>query len=378
MSGSLFTRISSKKSFRMDESAEKKFPRVLIAAGIYPPDPGGPATHAKKYVDSFRELGIRTDVVVFSRLNNFPFGIRHAIYFFKLLIAGIRCDIFYAQDISSVGFPAYLAAKCLGRKLVVRAGGDIVWERLAERGEVSVSMREFYESGPNRNNYLFKLGKIVLENADKINVPAGSLREIYTRYYGIDSSKIIVIPNPVPEKSAYSETDERTLVFASRFVKYKNLMFLIDAFSRVYEKVKPAKLVLIGDGPEEERLIAKSKEYSASIEFAGKISHDEVMKKIGNCHACIAPALTEFNPNYILECLSFGKPFLINKENGLSVKVPDELLFDVRDHNELEDKLVWLFSRSGYKEAVEFVRHIPAGPTWDEVIDKNLAILKKI
>jgi hypothetical protein len=113
------------------------------------------------------------------------------------------------------------------------------------------------------------------------------------------------------------------------------------------------------------------------IEFPGKMPHGELMGRIKSCHACIAPALTEFNPNYILEGASYGKPYLINRENGLTLLTPKEFTFDVANKEELENKLLWLYSKEGYVAARKLVAGILPGPTWDEVVKKNLDLIKK-
>lgn len=65
--------------------------------------------------------------------------------------------------------------------------------------------------------------------------------------------------------------DERVLIHVSNFRKIKNIPHVIDAFLKVRE-VMPAKLLLVGDGPEKHRVMeqVKSSSYPDDVLFLGK------------------------------------------------------------------------------------------------------------
>ena len=65
--------------------------------------------------------------------------------------------------------------------------------------------------------------------------------------------------------------DERVLIHISNFRKIKNLPDIIDAFMKVREAM-PAKLLLVGDGPEKHRVMDKLKDmpYKKDVLFLGK------------------------------------------------------------------------------------------------------------
>ena len=65
--------------------------------------------------------------------------------------------------------------------------------------------------------------------------------------------------------------DERVLIHISNFRKIKNIPDIIDAFMKVREAM-PAKLLLVGDGPEKHRIMDKVKAtpYKSDVLFLGK------------------------------------------------------------------------------------------------------------
>src|SRR3989344_2633543 len=102
---------------------------ILIATGIFPPDIGGPATYGATMADALRERGFEVKVAVFSRISRkIPKGIRHLLYFFKLLPLIRKSDMVIALNAVSAGFPALLVAKFFKKRFIVRIAGDYDWE----------------------------------------------------------------------------------------------------------------------------------------------------------------------------------------------------------------------------------------------------------
>ena len=366
--------------------------RILIAAGIYPPDVGGPATHVKKLADGFKLAGWETRVVtygnpvdpeVFGVSRKIPFGLRHFFYFAKCLGAAWDSDIIYAQDATAVGLPALLTAKIFRKRFFIRIGGDILWERAVERDKYFVSVSEYHQQGLHLIDrpIIYRLIKYILINSEGIVVTTSLLKDIYTNFYGINPEKIKIILNPTmirPELEVNNSLGQGIILFAGRFVAYKNLEFLIRVFDKARQKLFMGELCLIGQGPDKIKLekVAKTLASANHITIQPALPQKELFEKIHQAMICIGPALTEFNPNFILECLSFGKPVLLSRENGLSVKLPEDFLFDPRNENELEQKITNLFNYQRYQDAVKKISAIKVNRHWDDVIKDHLEIFK--
>ncbi|MEK7641160.1 MAG: glycosyltransferase family 4 protein [Patescibacteria group bacterium] len=368
--------------------------RIAIATGIYPPDLGGPAKHAEAMRDFLESKNCRVTVITFgsSRTGGvwgvprfLPFGLRHFVYFLRCLMTALVSDLIYTQDAAGVGLPALVAAKLLRRKLVVRVGGDLAWERVNEKTKKPISLKEFYSS----RQYLWKapiyywLTRCVLNFADAVIVPAAMLKDLYTQKYYIDSRKIFHFPNPelTPELTDTSmRADTDRILFAGRFVAYKNLDVLMRAFDQARQRSGRGQLVLVGDGPERHHLEAVKKQLASqdSIEIRFPISREDLAALISDSGVCVGPALTEFNPNFILECLAMQKPVLISAENGLSVQLPRQWLFNARSESELAQKLEQILDPNHYQNAINELEKIIPAPTWEKTAENIHSLFSKL
>jgi glycosyltransferase involved in cell wall biosynthesis len=372
--------------------------KILIATGIFPPDIGGPAVHTKKLAEEFVLMGWGARVVTYTsgvedhelpftvkRIpRTFPKIVRVLLYFLNTLIEARSADVIYAHDPTSAGFPASLSARLLKKKFVIRIGGDAIWEKSTGKGRRFLSLKEYYEKKLHLKDYpsLFKLIRKILKRADAVIVPARILKDLYQTHYGLPEGKIFVIENPVPKMEFGTiEKDSKNIVlFAGRFVAYKNLSFLIDSFVAVRKKIKKGELHLIGQGPELSIIKNKIKSLGASswIKVFPAVSQTELISKIKEATIGVCPALTEFNPNFILECLALGKPILLSRENGLTVRVPEEFLFDPKNSQEFEEKLEKLLRDSNYEVVIKKVKELKLKKTWRNVIDDHVAIFNSL
>lgn len=368
---------------RMSEKAfnySLQFPPVLVAAGIYPPDPGGPALHAEQQVKLYTERGMRVRVVALSHYRHLPPGVRHAAYLFALLSQSVPGQVVFGHDAQGVGVPALIAAKLSLSPLILRIGGDVVWERAAESGETTEPLSTFYEKGLHKNNRRFFVSRFVLRRAKQIIVTTELLSKAYIRYYGIAEGQIDAVSNPIPPRSEIAvQEHDGTLFFASRLVAYKNVDLVIDAFLEVHKKNPEARLLLAGSGPLREELIHRAARLGVGdvVSLPGTLSQEEVARRTETCTAGISLAQTEFNPNHILRVLSLGKPFLISRENGLPFAVPEQFLVDPQNKEEMILKMNALYDAEKYRAASVAVRSITFTMSWNDVVDRHLEILKK-
>jgi len=362
----------------LPQAAAQK-PKILIAASIYPPDSGGPATHAKRQFEGFPELGFEVRLVALSLVRKFPMGIRHLIYTGQLMAHAASCDLIYAHDGLGVGLPALFVAKLFRKKILIRVGGDIPWERVAEQGRTSLSMNEWYEARLFNGSLSYAVSKFVLQRVHALIVPSSLLLNLYSKYYSVQKSKISVVPNPISvfPKDKVSEQSQ-TIIFASRLVAYKNLPFVLKAMAKVLPNHSSVQFIIMGDGPERVSLEQLTQDLGIGdkIIFTGSVSQEKVVEYTKHCLFGIAPALTEFNPNYILECIAYGKPFLMSRENGLPFNIPQQFLFDNRNSSELESRLEYMLSVEGYRKAKKEVSGINFQMSWDDVLKRNEEIIR--
>ncbi len=353
-------------------------PRVLIAAGIYPPDAGGPAVHAKAQFERLKEFGIETGLVALAHYREWPMGVRHLIYFSKLFIEVPQYDLVYAHDTVGAGIPALIAAKIFKKKFIVRAGGDLAWERGGM--EVNMSMKEWYESGDYKKSLMFKLSHYLLQRADAIVVVGDSLAELYFRVYEVKRDKIKIILNPIPNLPNFEVKKGHDMVFASRLTSYKNLARVLKSLKELSLEYPELQLTIMGNGPEEFNLKKLTQKLGVEnkVTFTGAVPFEEVLKRTAECFITIAPALTEFNPNYVLQGISFGKPFLVSRENDLPFEIPDNLTFDPKNVREIAERIKRLLDDREYERVVHIVKMLEFKMSWEDNLRQNAKLIQSL
>src|SRR3989344_9159159 len=153
--------------------------RILIATGIFPPEIGGPALYSEHLAEEFVKKGNLVTVITYGTnfipskkyqiigvSRSWPYGLRQLIYFFWIFYYALGSSWIFAFDTLGAGLPAVLVGKILNKKVIIRLGGDFLWEKFIESGKGEVTMEEFYQKNLQKNFlFLFKLIKFTLRNA---------------------------------------------------------------------------------------------------------------------------------------------------------------------------------------------------------------------
>ena len=286
----------------------------------------------------------------------------------------------YAFDPTASGVLARIGALLFNKPFLIRVGGDPIWEREAEMGKRLMPINNYYEQGLYLKDkpLLYKIIRKLLRSADKIVVYNQNFKNFYVKYFDASSENIVIIKNPVfrREQGLLELPYKSTILFAGRFVSYKNLAMVI----RVLKNLPQSHLTLIGSGPDKKslQLLAENLQLQHRVEFLDALPQEKLFRHIKSSAICIGPALSEFNPNFILEALSFGKPVLLSRGHGLSVDLPEEFLFDPMNQQELEDKLSQLLKPDNYTKAVRVINNLDLNQNWEDVTDAHLNIIKDI
>jgi len=371
--------------------------RILLATGVFYPDVGGPAIHVVKIAERLVAEGFRPVVVSYGDDGDnkqFPFKIKRIsrsypkslqwlLYFLVVFKEAINSKVVYAFDPTAAGVPVCFASYLLRKPFIIRIGGDPIWEREAEMGRRIMPITTYYERGLYKKDKptLFKIIKSVIKNADIVVLYNQIFEDFYNKYFGLPLEKIRIVKNPIfrRENANPNLPNDPTIIFAGRFVTYKNLPLVLNAFNNVRGKLGKGRLLLIGKGPEINKLLdlKKSLSFGQYIEFLESLPQKMLFEKIKESSIAIGPALSEFNPNFILEALSFGKPVILSRGHGLSVDLPAEFLFDPLNQKEFENRLEFLFQPENYKKAVWMVSSLDMNQTWEQVTDFHLSLIKE-
>src|SRR3989344_5223918 len=173
--------------------------RILIATGIYPPDIGGPAQYALGVEEVWQKAGHEVKVLSFRFERRLPTGIRHVYYFLRVLFSLPGVDFVFSPDTFSAALPALLASTLLGKQLIIRTGGDFLWEWYVERTGDLVLLRDFYSTRLLRLNrkerIIFSLLRFLFRHADAIIFSTAWQRDIFTKPYGLNAARCHIVEN---------------------------------------------------------------------------------------------------------------------------------------------------------------------------------------
>lgn len=101
-------------------------------------------------------------------------------------------------------------------------------------------------------------------------------------------------------------------LMVGRMVPYKRFDVAIEAFAKMPEE----KLLIIGDGPEYNKLKTKSLKFKVkNIKFLGRISDSELPKYYANCKALIFPQEEDFGIAPV-EAMAAGRPIIAFRAGG--------------------------------------------------------------
>jgi L-malate glycosyltransferase len=174
---------------------------------------------------------------------------------------------------------------------------------------------------PHKTILLHALVKKILMNADKVVGMSLDIIERATTYYNI-SRKIELIPHSIKrplfapktrEALGYSP-DDILLITVGRLIPRKGVHDLIYAIQSQHENVK---LLIIGDGPERQKLqeLAASLRVSDRICFLGYVSEETKFQILNIADIYVSATCHEGFGLVFLEAMAVGLP-IISYDNG--------------------------------------------------------------
>ena len=121
-----------------------------------------------------------------------------------------------------------------------------------------------------------------------------------------------------PRKHRESDPEQPVrFVYLGRFVDWKGLQFLIEAFKQVVAKTNSV-LELIGDGEMREQLEAQVVDLNIQdyVNFHGWMKREDSSKLMCECDVFVMPSLREAGGNAALEAMALGLPLVAAKWAG--------------------------------------------------------------
>jgi glycosyltransferase involved in cell wall biosynthesis len=312
--------------------------RVVVVSGIWPPDPGGPASHAPALADFLAERGHAVEVVTTAdsepARRSYPVAwasrrspLRHVRSALLVRRASRRADVVYA---TSMIRRAAIGSRLARRPLVVKLVSDEVFERATRSGRYVGTLDEFQRTGSGlRTRFLRGTRDAALRRARHVFCPSAYLRDVALGW-DVDPEHLSVLPNPTPEIPPLPSRDElrtelglsgHALVFAGRLGPQKALGVALQALVDVPE----TSLAVAGDGPQRAALEGRARELGLDgrVSFLGSVPREQVLRLFHAADASLLPSAWENFPHTVVEALAVGCPVIATAVGGVPEVVRD-------------------------------------------------------
>jgi len=231
-----------------------------------------------------------------------------------------------------------------------------------------------------------------IEQSDGVTAISNYLREETIREFEV-KRPIEVIPNFV-NCDLYTRTEntslrvkwapngEPILMHLSNFRPVKRITDAVEIFALVRAKI-PAKLVMIGDGPDRgaAEYIVRKKRLSKDVLFLGK--QDQVHEKLGVADLFLLPSDTESFGLAALEAMACEVPVLATNVGGLPEVVThgvDGFLFEPRDVETAAKYALDILTRADHGREMGRMARINARSRYcaNDIIPQYEAYYKKV
>lgn len=324
--------------------------KFIIAAGIYPPDIGGPATYAEKLA---REL--KQPVISYSgRFKKFPKGLRHFLYFLCLLWLARNVEVIYAQNITSAGLPSLLASKILRKRFILKIVGNAAWEQ--------------------KKPYLKKIQEYVAKRAHRVIVPSQYVKKMVAGWK-VPEDKIEVIYNAVENGSRFAITKEEAknrigvrgdiILSVGRLVSWKGFEDLVAIMPDLLKENPDFQLVIVGDGKDRPKAADR-------VKLVGSVPHSQMASYFKAADLFVLNSGYEGLSHTILEAMRYEVPVITSSEGGNPELIEDSFngfLVEYKNREQLKSAILKLWQDKSLQE--KFIKNSKEklkNFTWEKLI----------
>ena len=314
--------------------------KVLIVSGIWPPDVGGPASHAPELAEFLLGRGHSVEVVTTADAppakqqyeirwvdRAAPAGVRHARVAAWIRERASHSDVVYAT--SMLG-RAVLGSTLARRPVVVKLVADEAYERARRWGLFEGNLDAFQRFGGGlRVRALRQARDRALRRVAHLVCPSGYVAALAVSW-GVPLERVTVLPNAAPalpslpdreEARAQLDVEGPLLAFAGRITKQKALEVALDALGRV----DGVALAIAGDGPDLPDIRRRVAELGLGgrVRFLGPLNRDGVLTLFRAADASLLTSSWENFPHTVVEALAVGTPVIATRVGGVPELVHD-------------------------------------------------------
>jgi glycogen(starch) synthase len=201
-------------------------------------------------------------------------------------------------------------------------------------------------------SYIHGVERWMARRADRVVTCSHYMRGHVADVYGLDESRLAVIPNgidpselvPVDDldtlRSRFAAPDERLVLLVGRLVYEKGFQLALEALPGLIERVGKVRFLVAGSGTHEQELRQQATALGLDDHgtFLGWIGDDVLHSLYRIADLTVVPSIYEPFGLVALEAMASGCPCLVADTGGLREVVPNQdvgLRFEARDPQSL-------------------------------------------
>lgn len=199
-------------------------------------------------------------------------------------------------------------------------------------------------------------------------------------------SEVSCIPNGVDVDRFSLDIERGTdILFLGRLAPKKRVSDLIRAFARIEANFPETDLVIVGTGPEKEKLVelAAGLDVSDRVVFEGNVSNEAVVRHYASAGLFVLPSVWEGHPLTLLEAWASGTPVLVSAVEGIEEFVDHRqtgYLVPPESPDKLAEGLRFCIENTGeVREWAENARkQVRDEYSWDNVAERTDTVYSEI
>jgi glycosyltransferase involved in cell wall biosynthesis len=291
---------------------------VIVVSGIWPPDVGGPASHAPEVARFLLGRGHEVEVVTTASAApaREPYPVRWVSRALPKGAIHLRtAALVWAQ---ARGADVVYATGMFGRS----AAGALA----ARRPYV---VKDFQRGGGLVPAALKRARDFELRRAAHVFSPSEYLRQLVLSW-GVPPDRVSVLPNPAPDVPELPPREQlqrsfglngATLAFAGRLTAQKSLGRALEAVAAA----DGVRFVIAGEGPDRRSLEGRARELGIAdrVSFLGAQPRERIVELFHAADATILSSSWENFPHTVVEALAVGTPVLAMETGGVAEVVQD-------------------------------------------------------
>ncbi|UCG70802.1 MAG: glycosyltransferase family 4 protein [Thermoplasmata archaeon] len=237
------------------------------------------------------------------------------------------------------------------------------------------------------------LERSALTHIDKLIAVNQSTKDYFISKYPRLKSKISVIPvgidlemfkpkdkNKVRNKYGFA-ADESIILFIGRLSQEKGLDLLLRGFSDLKHELPKARLILVGEGPEGEKIRKTVEDQNIEgVTLMKPLKHEKIPEIINCADTLALCSLYEGMPTVVLEALACGVPVVSTDVGDVKKVVKDDItgqLIKDRSPDSIKNAILNVM-RDGRESYNDNCIAVARQYSWEKVSEKIVALYTQV